>query len=73
MSKDTVIFTEDEREALCLEDECEEHGDGNLACPIPRTKEEAQADLREGQQTAERGFESVKPKTATASVVRSDE
>jgi len=72
MSDDEIIFTEEEREALCTERNCEEHADGWVECPIPSTKAEAKAQLSE-QQTSEALIGDATPKTATGIVERADE
>lgn len=74
MSDDEQIFTEEEREELCLDDSCEEHGDGDVACGIPRTKEKARIQLNtESETSAGASLQNVSPTTATGKVVRSDE
>jgi len=74
MSDYTIIFTEEEREQLCLNDECEEHGHGTMDCSVPSTKDEAKEQLRQEQiQSADLGVQSAQPKQATGEVVRSDE
>lgn len=75
MTDETVIFTEEERRALCLNDSCEEHSDGDVPCAVPRTKDEAERQIKAEQRTttSNLNLEDVEPKTATAEIVRSDE
>lgn len=72
MTDDTIIFTDDERAALCMERDCEEHADGSTECPIPSTQAEAQEQLND-QQTSESLLGDATPKTATGIVERADE
>jgi len=76
MNSDDVVFTEEEREMLCVDTECEEHGKGDSSCSLPRTKQHAveiaQAEERESSNTLSLK-EHAEPKTATAIVEYSDE
>jgi hypothetical protein len=76
MNSDSVIFTEEEREALCADRECEEHGIGDNPCSLPRTKEHA-VEIAQREEKEDSNTFSVKehaePKTATGIVEYSDE
>jgi len=73
---DEPIFTEEDRAELCIDDDCEEHSNGNWECQIPKTKGEARiAFAEEGaeKETSSTAMGRTTPLTATADVVRSDE
>ena len=67
---ESEVFTAAERERLCLNPQCVEHGTGGEECNLPRTKAEAQSD--NGGTESAATMTVGQPKTATASVVRSD-
>ena len=71
MTSETIIFTEEERDVLCTESLCKEHGKGTSKCPIPRTKSEAEEQLSEDDTNRSSLQEHAEPKTATGNVVRS--
>lgn len=64
------IFTETERESLCLNEYCEEHGIGTDECEIPVTREEAQKALNDD--SAGSALEEATTMTATGIVERSE-
>lgn len=65
------LFTEREREKLCFNEYCEEHGIGDESCEIPKNVEEAEEMNNEESKSTSLG--TARPKTATGAVVRSDE
>lgn len=76
MTTNDAIFTEEEREELCVNPQCEEHGYGGSPCSLPRDKDHAveiaQREERESSNTLSLR-EHAEPKTATAIVEYSDE
>lgn len=71
MAGDSTIFTDGEREALCVSDDCAEHAGGDAECNVPKTKDEAEGAFAGGNTGALVG--DAEPKTATGLVVRSEE
>ena len=65
------LFTEKEREKLCFDEYCEDHGIGNEPCSIPKTKEEAEEMETKASKSTSLG--TAEPRTASGSIVRSDE
>jgi len=76
MTANDVIFTEEEREELCVNPQCEEHSGGKTPCSLPRDKDHAveiaQREERDSSNTLSLR-EHAKTKTATAIVEYSDE
>jgi hypothetical protein len=70
---DKTVLTKEQRAALCDEERCKEHGDGDEWCPIPLYKEDLNDLLSDAQDTSTPLQEQAEPKTATGHVVRSDE
>lgn len=67
---DKETLSPEQREDLCFEEDCGEHNDGNSLCPIPLYKDDLQDMIEDN---ASVGIGNAEPKTATATVVRSDE
>lgn len=65
-----ILFTKWEREELCIDDDCEEHGNGKVPCRIPKTKREGEAQLRADDRMSGGGVQTRKART---SVVWSDD
>jgi hypothetical protein len=61
-------FTNEEREQLCVNPECEEHGDGVENCDIPSQ----QPDKEEFDSGIPIGLSSAEPLTPEVSVVKSE-
>jgi hypothetical protein len=70
---DKTALTKEQRAALCGEEQCKEHGEGEVRCPIPLYKEDLNAALTDAQDTSSPLQERAEPKTATGHVVRSTE
>lgn len=62
-------FTDEEREQLCTNPECEEHGDGSMNCDIPAE----QPDKEEFLDTSGIGLSSAEPLTPEVSIVRTED
>lgn len=65
------IFTERERAEICVDPFCEEHGDGDAPCNVPRTKEEAKRKLKAESTVSLQ--QQAEPKTAKGIVERTSE
>ena len=61
-------FTDEEREQLCTNPECDEHGDGIMNCDIPAE----QPDKEDFSQVSGLGLSSAEPLTPDVSVVKSE-
>lgn len=70
---DKTALTKEQRDELCAEERCKEHGEGDTRCPIPLYKEDLNAALTDAQDTSTPLQEQAEPKTATGHVVRSNE
>lgn len=67
---DKDILSKEQREELCTENQCKEHGNGSKLCPVPLYKEDLQQVILNNSADSSNG--SASPRTASAKVVRSD-
>jgi hypothetical protein len=66
-----TLFSDEERDAICIDSECKEHGDGSMECRVPRSIEEAR-ELQRDARSASMSFAGAEALEATAIVRRSD-